>query len=160
MARLDEITEHKNTILQRLVGNQEICKAVFYQDKNFLSKPDVKPKQVIYNNIYPFNYIPPTSEAVGTAKSYITISLTDYSKSKNSKFKVGQLIVRVFTHKDLFVTDEGALRPDFIVQRIDELLNEQRGIGIGELEFTRLQEIMINQDYLGLMVTYRPVNFN
>lgn len=160
MSRLQEVTDYKNTIIQRLISSQDICKAVYYREPAFLSCPEVSIEDVLYKNIFPFNYIPTTQEEISEKKIYITISLTDFRKSANEKFKAGLIIIRTFMHKDKFVTDEGALRSDFIIQKIDEILNESRGIGIGKLDFVDMQEFMVNQDYPGAFIRYRPVDFN
>ncbi|ALS22308.1 hypothetical protein [Paenibacillus naphthalenovorans] len=159
MSRLKELTKYKNTIIERLVGNQNICKAVFYQDRSFLEKPDVAPEQLLYENIYPYNYIPENADNLSVAKTYITISITDYRKAGSIKFKAGNIFINVITHKDLFRTDYGFLRTDYLISEIDDLFEGKRGVGIGTLEFMGAKEITINEQYMGAYLHYRPVDF-
>lgn len=158
MSRLKELTEYKNTIIERLVGNQNVCKAVYYQDRNFLDKPDVSPDQLIYENIYPYNFVLTSEESLKIKKTYITLSLTDFRSAGGVFFKAGYINIGVFCHKDLFRTDYGFLRTDFLVSEIDEMLNSKRGIGIGELQFVGMRELMINESYIGNTIQYRPVS--
>lgn len=162
MSRLKELTDYKNTILIRLVGNQDICKAVFYQNQNFLEQPDVDYKEVglIHSNIYPYDFIPSTAEELKDTKTYITLSVTDYRKASGNQFRAGNVFVKVFAHKTLFRTSYDFLRVDFIVSKIEELLGGKRGIGIGELEFIGMKEYQVNGDYLGTYLHYRPVDFS
>ncbi|MNZ99586.1 hypothetical protein D3C78_1189180 [compost metagenome] len=160
MSRLKELTDYKNTIVQRLVGNQEICKAVFYQNSDFLEQPDVDYTNLLYSNIYPYDFVPSTDEMLSIMKTYIALSVTDYRKASGAQFKAGNVFVRVFTHKNLYRTDYDFLRVDYLVSKIDELLSGERGIGIGKLEFVGMKEYSINSDYMGTYLHYRPVDFS
>lgn len=161
MSRLKELTSYKNTILQRLVSDQEVCKAVFYQHSNFLEQPDIDDyDDILYSNIYPYDFLPTTAEELATKKTYITMSVTDYRPASGSRFRAGNIFIKVFTHKDLYQTDYGYLRVDYLISAIDELFSSERGIGIGKLGFMGMKEFQINGDYLGTYLHYRPVDFN
>ncbi|OME55387.1 hypothetical protein BSK59_12975 [Paenibacillus odorifer] len=159
MSRLKELTEFKNTIIQRIVSNQDILKAVYYRDQNFLNQPNVDNESVLYKNIFPYNFIPSSPEEVGQVKTYITLSITDYKPVGGSRFRAGSVYIYTFSHKSLFKVDlpTGDLRVDFIVAGLDEMLSDKRGIGIGELEFVGMKEYIVNQDYQGYVLHYRPV---
>lgn len=162
MSRLKELTDYKNKIIQRLVGNQNICKAVFYQNRDFLDKPDIDyaEKGLIYSNIFPFDFIPTTNEELKIMKTYITLSVTDYKKARNTEFRAGNIFINAFTHKNLYLTDYGFLRIDYLISEIDQLLSDERGIGIGKLEFIGMKEYKINNDLLGSYLQYRPIDFS
>jgi hypothetical protein len=154
---LEEITEYKKTVIKRLLSDQNLCKAVFYGHKDFLAQDDINnTDELVYKNIYPHRFIPDTSD---TAKTYITISCTDYRPSGTS-FKNGILGIYMFTDKNNFKTDYGYTRMDYILSRVEELMNSQRGIGIGELNFNSLNEYVVNEKFQGYALTYRPVDFN
>lgn len=156
MSRLSELTDYRNIIITRLTSDQEILKAVYHNHLNFLSMPDVLVEDVMYKNIFPFYYVPGIDEKM---KSYINISLTDYRKAGNVKFKAGRILIYVITHKELFRTDYGCLRTDYLVSKIDHLFDGKRGIGLGELEFMGMREVVINEHFLGNCLEYRPVDF-
>ncbi|ASA22754.1 hypothetical protein [Paenibacillus donghaensis] len=157
MSFLKEISEYKDTIINRLLSDQELCKAVYYADEGFLEKPDIDDlDNLIYENIFPHRFIPDTTE---TAKTFVTISCTDYRPTGNS-FKNGLLNIYMFTHRDLFRTDYGYTRMDFIMTKIEELMNSKRGIGLGELGFGGLNEYVVNEKFQGYVLSYRPVDFN
>ncbi|WP_405169299.1 hypothetical protein [Paenibacillus sp. FSL H3-0286] len=156
MSFLKEITDYKNTVINRLLSNQDLCKALFYKDDNFLEKESIAyTDELIYENIYPHRFIP---ETTAETKTYITISCTDYRPVGRS-FKNGQLGIYMFTHRDLFKTDYGYTRMDYIMTKVEELMDGIRGIGLGELVFAGLNEYVVNEKFQGYVLTYRPVDF-
>lgn len=156
MAFLSEISDYKNTIIKRLLTDQDLCRALHYQVPNFLEKPDIDPVGLIYQNIFPHRFIPDIKMETGT---YITFALGDF-KLVNNNFKTGIVSINIFTHRDTFKTEYGCTRTDFIVNKVDELLNYKDGIGIGKLQFKSLNEYVINEKFQGYVITYQPVDFN
>lgn len=143
--------------MDRLLSDQELCKAIFYTDEGFLERDDIEyTDELVYRNIYPHRFIPDSSTEIET---YITISCTDYRPSGNS-FKNGLLGIYMFTHKDNFKTDYGYTRMDFVLSRVEELMNSQRGVGIGELQFYSLNEYVVNEKFQGYALIYKTMDFN
>lgn len=158
MAHLEDLSKDKYTVLNRLLNNQNIMKAVTYNDTDFLDKQDVTtPEKIIFDRIFPHRFIPKTSEQ---QKTYITIGFGDYRPVKGGSFKSGKVTFSVFTHQDLFKTDYGALRTDFILTEIDLIINSKDGLGIGRTEFFKMDELSINSDYHGGYITYKIIEFN
>lgn len=161
MSRLKELTEYKNTIITRILESQNILKAVHYRNSDFLDKENIEDyDKVLFSNIYPFNYIPTTEEELKEKKIYITISVTDYRKAGSVHFNAGNIFIYTFMHKDLFRTDYGFLRTDYIISEIHDLMDQKRDIGMGKLEFVGMKEVGINNDYQGAVLQYRPVDRN
>lgn len=161
MSRLKELTSYKNTIIDRICGNDDLLKAVYYTDEDYLSKDSVNVEDVLFRNIYPFDYTPSSDELLAVRSTYITLSITDYNKGGNGGFfNAGSIFVRVFAHKDLLKTAYPMLRVDYLISEIDELLNGQPGIGMGKLEFIGAKEFILNENYYGMYLHYRPVDFS
>ncbi|QWU13400.1 hypothetical protein SAMN04487895_10366 [Paenibacillus sophorae] len=157
MSFLKEITDYKNTVINRILSDSDLCKAISYNSNDFLSQPHIEDtSMLIYNNIYPYRFIP---DIKIEAKSFITLSCTDYRPSGNS-FKNGLLGIYMFTHRDLFKTDYGYTRVDYVLSKVEELMNSKNGIGIGRLSFNSLNEFAVNEKFQGYALTYRPVDFN
>lgn len=164
MSALKELTEYKDTIIGRLISSQKIVKALYYSDSNYMDKPDLSIDEikngVLYSNIFPFNFIPTSSDELKEVKGYLTISVTDVRPIKGSiHFNSGGIYITVYMHKNMFKTDYGYLRTDFVASEIHELLNQKHGIGIGKLEFVSFREMSINSDFHGVVLHYRPVGF-
>jgi hypothetical protein len=154
---LKEITDYKKTIIDRFLNDQDLCKALHYPNENFLEQSDIEDTSiVVYENIFPHRFIPNFSDE---SKTFITLSCTDYKPSGNS-FKNGLLGVYMFTSLDLFKTEYGYTRMDYILSKVEELMNTKDGIGIGKLNFNSMNEYIVNEKFQGYALTYRPVDFN
>lgn len=157
MARLDELATMKVEIMSRIVADQEICKALHYNHPDFLEQPDIKnPYSLIYDNVFPYRVIPDLADE---AKTYINLSF-DKWKYVNNSFKSGDIVVYIISHVDIMKTDYGSCRVDYIANKVDSLLNQTRGLGLGKLQFSSMGESIINNKFLGLYLVYRPVEFN
>ena len=157
MARLDELTSMKVEIMSRIVSDQDICKAIRYNHSDFLEQPDItNPYSLIYENVFPYRVIPNLADE---AKTYINLSLDKWRYINNS-FKTGDIVIYIISHVDIMRTDYGSCRVDYLANKIDLMLNQTYGLGIGKLQFDGMGETIVNNNFLGLYLTYRPVEFN
>lgn len=157
MSRLSDLSKDKITVMERLLDSNELCKAVYYNERDFLNQPVLSnPYELIYEHIFPYRKVPKIDEKM---KTYITMSFKNYSLA-NNRFKSGYIYINIFTHHDLVRTDYGVLRYDFIASEIDKLMNEKRGIGIGKIEFYDMDELFVNEKYLGVYLAYKLYEFN
>lgn len=158
ISRLQDLSKDKVTIMSRIISDPNICKAIYYNEPNFLDQPDIvdPASSVIYKNVFPYRYIPdPTNEE----HTYVTLSFRRY-KPIGTAYKSGLIYIYVFTHKDLVKTDYGLLRYDYIISELDQLMNVQYGIGIGKAEFHEMDEFIVNEQYLGQFIAYKIHEFN
>lgn len=152
------LAEDRNFILKKLISDQELCKALYYNETNFLDQPDIeRTSQLIYRNIFPFNFIPPQEE--NEKRTYLTFRFRKF-RPVNGFYKSGDIWINVFTNRDLYRTDYGVLRIDFIIDKVDELLNGIEGISIGKLQLAEMDEIYVNQNYSGSYLIYKTYDFN
>ncbi|MEC4565341.1 hypothetical protein L8C07_05240 [Paenibacillus sp. CMAA1739] len=157
MSRLEELGKNRLIVLNHLLSSQKLCKSVWYEQSNYLDQPDIEDtSELINKNIFPFNHIPKLAD---TASSYVTFSFQDY-RPAGTQFKSGLLHFQVLIHKDLLLTDYEILRYDQILASIDELFNENTKLGIGKLEFYRMDEIFVNEKYVGFFIKYKLWDFN
>lgn len=154
ISRFKELAKNKSNVLMRIIKNQNLCKAIYYTDRNFLDQPDISdPSSLIYSQIYPYNRIP---DAITEGKTFLTFSFSKY-KSIDRYFKEGYLNINIMVHKKNMETDYGVLRPDYILAEIDSMMDT--GFGIGKLQLNLYDEFNVNADYLGSYVSYNIVEF-
>lgn len=157
MSRFENLSNDKIAILMRLLSSKDIVKAVNYSNSNFLEQPDISdPSELIYSKVFPYKFVPTINE---TKNTYITLSFRGY-RPVGTSFKSGIVYINVITHVDLIRTDYGKLRYDFIISEIDKLMNQQRGIGIGKVQFYDADEIIVNEKYIGMYVAYKTYESN
>ncbi|KAF6630503.1 hypothetical protein H6F38_13795 [Paenibacillus sp. EKM208P] len=157
MSRLEELGKNRLIVLNHLLSSQKLCKSVWYTGTDYLDQSDIEDtSELINKNIFPFNHVPTIAD---TASSYVTFSFRDYRPS-GPQFKSGILHFQVIVHKDSILTDYEVLRYDHILACIDELFNENRNLGIGKLQFYRMDEMFVNEKYVGFFIQYKLWDFN
>ena len=156
MSRLSEISTYKNTILTKLIQSEDIVKAIGNVNPDFLDTPSVtNPRELLFKNIYPYLYVPDAQEE---QKCYVTMKFK-FQRSGNM-FKVGKICFYVFAHQDIMKTEYPWIRTDFIINKIDEIFNETRDLGIGELQFGGMDDMKFSGAHSGGYIEYIDLSFN
>jgi len=160
-----ELSVYKNTILEMLISNDNIVRAVANPTSNFLDEPpidkqDIKdlidnPSDLLYQNIYPYSYIPETQD---TQKTFITLKFGNY-KYVNNYFKSGEICFYVFSHYKLLRTDYSTLRTDYIINEIHKIFNATDKLGINKLGFKTMSDFNPNTYLLGSYIVYDAIDF-
>jgi len=153
MSRFAELGTNKFIILMKLIENEELVKCLINNQPNFLDSPlpeGFDPSSCIYDFIYPYRYIPTVQTE---PKTFITMSFS--YKPDGMTFKNGSIYFYIITHNSLLRTDYGVLRYDFLVNKIDEVFNSSRNIGVGKLPFYEMGDIPINENYSGIYLAYK-----
>src|SRR5690625_1752868 len=144
-------------IMESIISHEGICKALNYSEPNFLDQPPIiTPSDLITQRIFPYYRVP---EATEEASSFILMSFRNY-RPVNGYYKSGRINIFAVVHKSLVMTDYGFLRYDYMISEIDKALNHTEDMGIGKLNFSGMDEVFINNDYLGNVITYQPYDFN
>jgi len=134
-----------------------LCKAIYYNETDYLEQPDIAdPSTLLYQRLFPHDYIPIIQDEM---KTYVTLQLTEFTPVGQS-FKSGFVQFHIFAHQDLFRTDYGELRTDYIVRKIDQLLNQSDEVGIGVLQFHAMNPYRLNESYSGYVLMYKTYEFN
>lgn len=150
------ISEAKLIVAEKLIESDKIVRALSNNQTNFLDIPTSNPEELIYENIFPYGFIPQTADE---KKTYITLGTGQFERVE-SKYKSGIIRINIFTHQDLMKTDYGTTRTDFILQEIDELFNGAEGISIGQFQYERSGQLMVDNTYYGCYVEYKMWEFN
>lgn len=157
MSRFKELGKYKVAVLEKLISSQDLCKAIYYNDSNFLDMPDIlDTSELIRSNIFPYNRV---LDFTPNKSTFLTFNFRDYRLVGN-KFKSGSVEFHVLTHQDYIVTDYESLRHDMILSYIDEIFNEDRELGIGKLLFNKMDEYEVNSEYVGTLISYKLWDFN
>ena len=124
MANLD-FTPYKKTLMQVICTSTPIVNLM----KLDSDSADITGRDMRYNRIYPYNYVPLTIE---TAQTFICFTVTA-PNVKNNIIADLRLTFYVFTHQDLMRTENG-MRTDLLVHEIDKLVNGSTKYGLGKVE--------------------------
>ena len=144
-----------NEILDKIISNQNICKLLYYNFEDALSRSDIEDTSILLNEeskyIYTDFYIP-TTETL--PKSYLISYLDNFRLDRsNIEFKEGILTFIVLTHTSLHQVDDGK-RLYELLNEIDEIFNETRIKGFGKLFLDSCRITRANENISGYTVGY------
>lgn len=147
------------SIINKLITNQNLLKLLKYTTPDALSKPDLTPqeiKELINKNIKTVPKVPILEEEVG---GYIIV-IFDYFKPNynNPMFRNNLIIFDVICQMDNWIMDDYMLRPYKIMHEIDSMFNETKLNGIGKVEFAEATSLVIDDRYAGYSLKYMVIN--
>lgn len=152
MANLEEFTTYKNTLMRAICTSDTIVDLL----KLDTDKPNITGKEMRYNRIFPYNYVPLTTEH---ATTYICFTVTA-PYPKDGIITELRLTVYVFTHQDIMRTDNG-MRTDLLISEIDKLLNGSTEYGLGKVSLKLCDVMQVPcRGYSGLFSVYTVKDFN
>lgn len=155
----ESISSDKNDIMALILSDEPLVKCLASPSPNFLDETVEDKVSLLYQSIFPFRYIPDTQEK---NRSYITMKFKYNRVRSGNYWKRGTIYFYMFCHKDIVRTNYGKLRYDFMLQRINHLMNGSRSLScqwLGEAVFEDLDEVIIDDsgNYVGVVATYQVV---
>jgi hypothetical protein len=154
-----ELPMYKNTIMMKLLSNENLVKALANNQSNFLDynmPEDVT--TLIYSQIYPYKKATTT---ITDTKSYITMAFDNFRPIGGSNsVKSGRIVFFIICHNELIRTDYG-LRTDYVLSEIDSIFNGLHGMGIGGLELIDAGDFSLGEssNYMAICVMYKITDF-
>lgn len=148
---LEEFYNYKNRLMQDLCSDAAIVKLVTLEDN-----PTVPATNLIYDQVFPYQYVPETEEE---GRTFICFDV-DILSAPNKTFYYPALYVWGFTHKSKFRTPDGKILIDQLSVEINRILNGNRFYGLGDLRLDSVLRFSPNKDYLGRALTYLSKDFN
>nr|DAM04605.1 MAG TPA: hypothetical protein [Caudoviricetes sp.] len=148
---IQKIGEYKMDILNRIVQSPELAKLLRYDTPDALFRDDVEnPETLIHERVFPYRFMPDTVENQGT---FITIGIGGFRPHENGydiydDYSTGSVYFYVFTHVDLMQTHNGT-RQDLIIAELDKIFHKSKGIGMGELKSSYMNELWIHNNKFG-----------
>ena len=145
-------------IINKILGNQNIKKMLYYPVRECLSMPNLNQEQtysLIENNI---SFIPKIKIS-DDLRSYLFISFDNFiTNETNPEFRDNTIIFDIICHTDLWNLGDFKLRPYKIAGELDSMLNNTHLTGIGELNFMGASVLRINEDFAGLTLMYSAIH--
>lgn len=149
--QLDEFFDYKNQLMEDLLTNQTIVR-LLNDDCETLDNPEM----LIYEQVFPFEYVP---ETVEHGQTFICCDV-DIQRSVNKTFLLPALYIWVFTHKSKLRLPEGGVRTDRLASEIAKAINGSRNYGLGELDLYSVKRFAPITDYQGKVMMFQATDFN
>lgn len=150
----------KNSILESVLNNQDLLKFIYYNSSNPLNENEISdPTSLINTHIFKKSRIIGVTD---TAQSFLIIRLTNGRLSNNnSAFKNLQLILDVICHDTLIDNlDNGNDRMLCILDELDDIFNDSKGLWVGRMSFDSCKELYVNESFSGYRLIYNITDFN
>ena len=147
-------------ILNKLVNNQKICRLLKYQARDPFSDKyeDVDGVDLLNRQILA---VPKVFDASTEKMSYIVAVFDNFVVNQfNPEFKISTVRFDVACPYDEWVLDENSLRPYLIMQEIDNMFNQAKLSGIGNLQFHRADMLTLSPQIGGFSMEYKINEFN
>jgi hypothetical protein len=156
IARLGEIIAYKNRMTDLILSDSDLCKALYYGENDFLDQPERSDSAaLLYSKVFPYPFVPGTEASTGM---FLTVSAEEFAKV-HDVYNSGILSVSLFAHRDSQATAYGCTRTDYGMDRVDRLLDQAKGSGLGELQFKAMNSLTVNEQYYGVRLQYKCVDF-
>lgn len=148
------VEKDMNLIIEKILKNDNLKKLLYYTSKDCLSRPNLNDDQSLslfgkQIKMVPKIYI---DQAV---MPYLTITFLNFTPNgENPEFRNNLIEFDIVCHFDQWHLKDFQLRPYRIAAEIDSMFNNQKLTGIGTLQFTGAQQMMLNDEYAGLCLLY------
>ena len=147
-------------ILNKIMNNQRICRLLKYQNENPFDEnlPDVDGLDLIHKQIC---IIPKMPEPDGDERSFLTIFFDKYIvNTQNPDFKLSTIRFDIICPFNEWIVNDSNLRPYLIMQELDTLFNQTKMSGIGNLQFSTCDTLVLSPHLGGFSMYYTINEFN
>lgn len=146
---LKALSAYKKKIMEVIISDKELVKAIANNNEDFLTKEVDNPGELLYKQIFPYKWTAP--EIPERKEVYITMKFAVDKLDGGIFNKVG-IVMYVFVHKDIMRVFDGenyVLRSDFIMEKLEELFHKSSDFGVGRLELVDSGDIFLSTDLPG-----------
>jgi len=161
------LDQYINALLKKLFADNELCKLLYYDVTNVSDYPDLVDNSILYTDlfnrrIFPMTY---TLENMESEKTMLFIDIVNAELDDSNVFyKDINIDITVLSHLRLWELDNDVngdirLRLNAIINRLNDILNRQRVIGLGTMLFDYLQKIYVDRNYSGYKISFRTLDF-
>lgn len=144
-------------VTNRMLQNPRLLKLLYYTDASAQTKPNLTAEQkmsLINKQIKIIPYLSIEKEC----PIYVIISFDNFTpNAANSEYRDCTLNFDILCHPDHWNLGNFQLRPYKIAGEIDAMFNKTKMTGIGELQFMGANDLVLNEQLMGLTLIYRSV---
>lgn len=144
-------------IVEKILQNPRLLKLLHYRTSDALIRPNLTSAEkiaLIGNEIK----IVPKLDIDKECPIYMIISFDNFTPNANNPlFRDCTVNFDILCHPDHWNLGNYQLRPYKIAGEIDAMFNMQKMTGIGELQFMGANNLVLNEQLMGLTMIYRSV---
>ena len=145
-------------IVKKIMSNQRLLKMLYYTQKDCLNGKDLTESQII-SMLDKQIRIVPKIEISQECPNYIVITFNNFTPNKkNPEFRDFNISIDILCHTGHWNLGNFQLRPHKIAGEIDAMLNDQKLTGIGTLTFMGADNLLLNDELIGLTLMYKAIH--
>lgn len=144
-------------IVNKLLKNDRLCKLLYYTQSDCLKANDLNMNEKI-SMLHKQIKIIPKIDIDSNCPNYIIIGMSNFKPTSNPEFRDCNITIDILCHPDHWNLGDFALRPYKIAGEIDAMLDEQKLTGIGEVHFLSGDNLILNDQLMGLTLLYEAVH--
>ena len=163
MGLIGRLFNYKSKVVEKVISNEDVIKALIDNSPDFIDSAipvDFDKDSLIDSQVY--SYVP-TMTILNDAQSYVFVS-TGKTISKSGKdYVIGELTITVLcpNASEVMKTYSGE-RTGFIGDKIDEMIFQTRGFGLGEIGKRSTEEFTVDSEskFVGMIIKYEFTDFS
>lgn len=153
-------------IANRIIKNQELCRLLKYQTRDPLkevdpitgkAQPNIDGLELLNKQIL---IVPKIYDDSNEKMSYIVVVFDNFVVNFNAEFKTDFVRFDIACPYDEWLLNDQSLRPYLIMQHIDEMFNQRKIAGIGNLQFYKAEPLTLSPWIGGYSMRYKVDEFN
>lgn len=155
MARTSPITRYKKKLMTSIVTSPELIELV---NDDYIDEDGecVNSDDLIYQQIFPYYYIPDT---ITEEKAYVIMKVNGLG-IKNKIYNKAEVYITVISHQGCMKAKGGGTRIDLMGEIIEELFNGRDDFGFGEMELISNIETEVNANHRCRILRFMVEDFN
>lgn len=153
-SRFLSVDKDMNLIISRLFKNERLKKLLYYTGRDALEQPNLTDEQMVGMIDKNIKNIPKLY-VDGSVLNYVIINFDNFRPNlKNTEFRDNIVEFDIVCHYDQWKLKDFQLRPYKIAAEIDGMLDGKHLTGIGDLLFQGCNQIIVNNEFAGLCLSY------
>lgn len=145
-------------IFQKIMGNQRLLKMLYHTQKDCLKAPDLTDAE-IYGMLEKQLKIVPNLTITEECPNFVIVTFDNFiPNASNPEFRDCTINFDILCHPDHWNLGNFQLRPHKIAGEIDAMFNNQYLTGIGTVQFAGGNNLVLNDQLMGMSLMYRTVH--
>lgn len=144
-------------IINKMLKDDDLMRLLYYSQPDCLeaSAPTMAQRLTLINkNIL----LVPKIDIDMECPNYVVIRMGEFKPNEsNPEFRDCEIAFNILCHPDHWNLGDFKLRPYKIAGRIDTLFNEKKLTGIGTLHFMGTDDLVLNNDLMGIQIMYQAI---
>lgn len=144
-------------VINKMLSNPRLLKLLHYREANALLQNNLTPKEKLALIGHEIKIVPKL-DIEKECPIFVVISFDNFTPNvKNNLFRDCTVNFDIFCHPDHWNLGNFQLRPYKIAGEIDAMFNNQKMTGIGTLQFVGANNLVLNDQLMGLTLIYRSI---